>query len=281
MNRESQRKSRPLPARQGIAWLLQSLILMRAQPGRLLLMVVLLQLIMGLTQVPLVGLLLILSVPALSAGLLEGFHTTARGGRPAPSLLFVPLTSRKYTGRLMGMGALMFLVGIVSVALVLPANDAMLDPELIARIEQGDIEAVSALDMDSLRSMIFAFLIGLSISGTLSYMTIPLIWFHDRKLGPALAEGLRALVVNWKPFLVLGLCLAGVLVPVSLLAGVLFAYAGTTGAFSMLTMALVMLLVLAFQLMLFGTQYCSFRDIFGLDSRPETPEPEDDNQLVA
>jgi len=281
LNNEVRKQVKVVPPRHGFAWLVQSLALMRAQSGRLLLMVVLLQLIMGLTQVPLIGFLVILSVPALTAGLLQGFHITARGGRPAPSLLFVPLTSRGHAGRLFGLGALMFLVGIISVALLLPADSALTDPELISRIEQGDVEALSALDMDSLRSMIFAFLIGLSISGTLSFMTIPLVWFQDRKLGPAIVVGLKALMVNWKAFLVLGLGLAGLLIPVSLVAGVLFTTAGSGGVVSMLVMAVVMLLVLAFQLLLFGTQYCAFRDVFRLESDSEPTKPPDDSQLVA
>jgi hypothetical protein len=281
LNNNEQQKYRIVAPRQGIAWLVQSLTLMRMQPGRLLLMVVLLQLIMGLTQIPVIGFLLILSVPALTAGLLQAFHVTAQGNRPAPSLLFVPLTSRGHTGRFFGMGALMFLVGIISVSLLMPAESALLDPELLTRIEQGDVEALSALDMESLRGMVFAFIIGLAISGTLSFMTIPLVWFSDRKLGAALSEGLKALFANWKPFLVLSLCLAGVLFPVSLVAGILFAVASSAGAFSLLVMAVVMLLVLAFQLLLFGTQYCAFRDIFRFETGPAPSEPEDESQLVA
>jgi hypothetical protein len=281
VNPDIRSRSGAVAPRQGIAWLFQSLALVRAQPGRLLLMAVLLQIIMGLTQVPLVGILLLLSVPALSAGLLQAFHVTAQGGVPSPGLLFAALTSRDHTGRLLGMGALMLLIGIVSVAVMLPTDDAMLDPELLSRIEQGDLDAVAAIDMETLRAMVVAFLVGLSISGTLSYMTVPLIWFGDRKLGAALAEGLRALVVNWKAFLVLGLGLVGLMVPVSLVAGVLFTYADSAGPFSMLIMAVVLLLVLAFQLLLFGTQYCAFRDVFGVGSKPEPPGSGDEGQLVA
>ncbi len=281
MNLKSEQQARVVPSRQGIAWLVQSLALLRAQPGRLLLMVVLLQFIMGLTQVPLVGFFLIISVPALTAGLLQGFLTTAEGSRPPLNLLFRPLMSGTHTARLLILGALMFAVGVLTVALILPSSETMLDPELLSRIEQGDIEALSSIDQDALRSMVLAFLVGIAVSGTLSYMTIPLIWFHDRKLGPALATGLRAMFANWKPFLVLGLGLAALLIPVSLVAGVLFAFAGSAGAFSIVVMGLVMLLVLAFQLMLFGTQFCAFRDIFGIESKPLEPEPSDDGQLVA
>jgi hypothetical protein len=264
-----------------MAWLLQSLALLRAQPGRLLLMVVLLQLIMGLTQVPLIGLLLILSVPALTAGLLQGLHVTAQGGRPVLSLLFVPLTTKGCAGRLFGLGALMLLVGIFCVALLLPQDSALTDPELISRIEQGDVEALAAVDLETLQSMVIAFLVGLSVSGTLSFMTIPLVWFQNRKLGAAIAVGLKAMVINWKAFLVLGLGLAGLLIPVSLLAGALFTSAGCGGLVSMLVMGAVMLLVLAFQLVLFGTQYCAFRDVFSFEARTKPDQQQNDSQLVA
>jgi hypothetical protein len=92
---------------------------------------------------------------------------------------------------------------------------------------------------------------------------------------------LKALAVNWQPFLVLGLGLAGLLIPVSLVAGVLFTTAMSGGVLSMLVMAVVMLLVLGFQLLLFGTQYCAFRDVFRLRADSESAAPQDDSQLVA
>jgi hypothetical protein len=281
MINKSKTEIRVLPTRQGVAWLLQSMALLRAQPSRLLFIAVLLQFMMGLTQLPLIGFLLIISVPALSAGLLQAFLVTAEGGRPSPHLLFLPLMSGARTIRMLAMGALMFIVGILTVSLVLSGNEAMLDPELLSRIEQGDVEALSSLDPAILQSMVFAFLIGISVSGTLSYMTIPLMWFHDHKLGSALALGLRALFVNWKPFLLLGLGLAGVMFPVVMAAGFLFIWAGSAGALSIVMLGLVMILLLAFQLILFGTQYCAFRDIFGMESRQTGSDQPDDSQLVA
>jgi hypothetical protein len=281
MINKSKTEIRVLPTRQGVAWLLQSMALLRAQPSRLLFIAVLLQFMMGLTQLPLIGFLLIISVPALSAGLLQAFLVTAEGGRPSPHLLFLPLMSGARTIRMLAMGALMFIVGILTVSLVLSGNEAMLDPELLSRIEQGDVEALSSLDPAILQSMVFAFLIGISVSGTLSYMTIPLMWFHDHKLGSALALGLRALFVNWKPFLLLGLGLAGVMFPVVMAAGFLFIWAGSAGALSIVMLGLVMILLLAFQLILFGTQYCAFRDIFGMESRQTGSDQSDDSQLVA
>jgi hypothetical protein len=50
---------------------------------------------------------------------------------------------------------------------------------------------------------------------------------------------------------------------------------------SVILMGLVMILLLAFQLILFATQYCAFRDIFGLESEASPSSRPDDTQLLA
>jgi hypothetical protein len=270
-----------MPFSQGIAWLLQSLALMRLQAGRLLLIAVIMQVILGLTQVPLIGILIIISVPGLSAGVLEAFDVTRRGGYPGLNLLLKPLKSSKHAGRLLLMGALVFVVGVLSISLVLSGSEELLNPDLMSRIEQGDVEAITQLDQESISKMVLAFMIGISISGTLSYFTIPLIWFRDRKLRIALVEGLKALVVNWKPFLMLALGLFATLIPVAIVTGLLFGLASGSGFLSVIVMGGIMILLLAFQMLLFGTQYCAFRDIFGIEDPSEPPLPDDDGQLVA
>ena len=67
MKDRTDREFRVLPAAAGRDWLLQSLVLLRAQGARLLLIAVLMQLVLSLVQVPLLGILVVLSVPALSA----------------------------------------------------------------------------------------------------------------------------------------------------------------------------------------------------------------------
>lgn len=270
-----------LPFSRGIAWLVQSLALFRMQAGRLILIAVFMQVILGLTQVPVIGLLIILSVPALSAGVLEAFNLTHRGEAPVLSLLFRPLTSGTHSGRLFLMGALVFAVGVLSISLLLSGNEVLTDPDLMSRIEQGDIDAITQLDQEAVGKMILAFLAGISISGTLSYFTIPLIWFGDRKLAKALPEGLKAMIVNWKPFVMLALGLTIVLVPVVVVSGLLFGLASGKGALSVIALAVMMIVILAFQMVLFGTQYCAYRDIFGMEEQSVDSEPEDDSQLLA
>lgn len=278
---EDKRIRSALPFSRGIAWLVQSLALFRMQAGRLILIAVFMQVILGLTQVPVIGLLIILSVPALSAGVLEAFNVTRRGGIPMLSLLFRPLTSGTHSGRLFLMGALVFAVGVLSISLLLSGNEVLTDPDLMSRIEQGDIDAITQLDQEAVGKMILAFLVGISISGTLSYFTIPLMWFGDRKLAKALPEGLKAMIVNWKPFVMLALGLVIVFVPVVVVSGLLFGLASGKGALSVIALAVMMILILAFQMVLFGTQYCAYRDIFGMGEQSVESEPEDDSQLLA
>lgn len=278
---EDKRIRSALPFSRGIAWLVQSLALFRMQAGRLILIAVFMQVILGLTQVPVIGLLIILSVPALSAGVLEAFNVTRRGGIPMLSLLFRPLTSGAHSGRLFLMGALVFAVGVLSISLLLSGNEVLTDPDLMSRIEQGDIDAITQLDQEAVGKMILAFLVGISISGTLSYFTIPLMWFGDRKLAKALPEGLKAMIVNWKPFVMLALGLVIVFVPVVVVSGLLFGLASGKGALSVIALAVMMILILAFQMVLFGTQYCAYRDIFGMGEQSVESEPEDDSQLLA
>jgi len=280
VNLPGQPQIRRLPASNGMAWLLQSMSLLRLQAGRLLLIALVMQLVLGLTQLPLVGLLVVVSVPALNAGVLEAFHVAARGGRPQFRTLFAPLASGAHSGRLLALGALIFAIGIVSMSLMLSGNSDLMNPAVLERMEQGDLEAIASLNQEALFGMALAFLIGISISGTLSYLAIPLIWFQHARLGISLSAGLRALIVNWKPFLVLGAGLSALLLPVAVVSWLLFGMAGAGGLSVSIVLGFIMVLLLLFQLMLFGTQYCAFRDIFGVAEKA-APLPDNQNQLVA
>ena len=264
----------------GMAWLTQALSLLRDQAGRLLLIAVLMQLILGLVQLPLLGILVILAVPGLSAGILEAFHRARIGATPAVSLLFRPLASDRL-GRFVGMGGLVILVSVVCVSFVM-GSTTEIDEALLARLQQGDMTALEQIDPTFVTRLFAAFAISIAISGTLTFFSIPLVWFGNRKLGGALGEGLKALLANWKPMLVLGLALMVVFLPVSLLTALLMQFALMEGIAGTLGMGLVMMLLLLFQLLLFGTQYCAFAEIFRLEAGPKNAEPPpSDDQLVA
>lgn len=254
--------SRP-PAARGFGWLAEGLALLRAQPARLILAALLLQLILGLSQLPIIGVLVVLSVPALVAGLLEILHRVARGSGADVRLLLKPLTTAGRAGRLFGMGAVVFAVGVVCMSILLSGSSELTDPELMQRIEQGDVEAITSLSQESLARIVLAFLVSVAVSGTISYFAVPLLWFGDRRLGAALVEGIKALLVNWRPLGVLGLGLGLLFLPVAIVSSLLFGAAMQGGPVSVLVMGLIMILLLGFQLLLFATQYCAYRELFG------------------
>ena len=77
--------------------------------------------------------------------------------------------------------------------------------------------------------------------------------------------------------------LAALLVPVSIVMSVLFQISGQSGIMSFFLLGIIMLIALAFQLLIFGVQYCAFREVF--NQQVENDEPLDpdsnDHQLVA
>jgi hypothetical protein len=263
----------PLPASRGLAWLLQSLALIRRQPMRLLFLAVLLQLILGLSQVPILGMLVVLALPAFSAGLLEAFRRIETNQLLPASLLFVPLTERPSNGRLLMLGLLMFAVASLSVILVMGGSDAQLDAGLLQRIEQGDTAAIAELDPVLTSKVLFAALLAVSISGTLSFLAIPLIWFHKLPMPRALIMGLRALLRHWQAFLVMGLGMMVLLVPVMMFFVMMVRLAGMISPLSLLFVVLLMLGALLFQLVVLATQYFACKDIFGPAGEDSSPPP--------
>ena len=109
---------------------------------------------------------------------------------------------------------------------------------------------------------------------------MPLIWFKKLGMGGAVLLGLRAMLRNWKPLLLIGFLLGVLLVPIALLFGAFYVSALGEPASTLLAF-LLLLLGPFFQLLLFGTQYMAFKDIFGLDALPEPDEKQPADQLVA
>ena len=172
------------------------------------------------------------------------------------------------------------MAGILSISMVLSGSADLVDAELLARIEQGDMEAMAALDPAIISRAFVAMAVGVGISGTLSFLSIPLLWFCDQKLGSSLLSGLRAMFLNWKPFTVLAAGLMALLIPVAVAVAILFQLAGTSGGLSVVLLGGIILIALLFQLAVFGTQFCSFREIYGLDSG-EPGNGAADHQMLA
>ena len=201
------------PAVRGLSWLTHALTLLGQQPLRLLLLGLVLQMLAGLTQAGALGILFVLFVPALTAGILRAMYLVEGGYSPPLATLFSAFGRPDRLLRLVLLGGLMLLGGIAAVMLVLSNVIAGMDPAVLARLEQGDVEVLLGMDPGILQRLMLALVAGLLLSGMVSYFAIPLVAFMDVPLGRALLEGLRAMLKNWRPFLVLGLMLAVLAVP--------------------------------------------------------------------
>jgi hypothetical protein len=268
-----------LPAARGLAWFSGSLQLIKAQPARLLLIGLVLQFLMGLTQMGAAGILFVLAIPALTAGVLQAMLIVEQGSRPPLMSLFVVFSSPDRLLRLFFLSAITIAIATLAAGAILAGSADLLDQELLTSLEKGDVGALSMLDPELLVRIAYAVIVGLFVSGTLGYFSIPLVWFHDQPAGAALMNGLVGLLKNWLPFLVLGGLLAVVSLPVALLTVTMLATSASAGGASTILTLIMLLVMVAYQLLMFGAQYVSFKEVFGTGQQSEPPA--DDSQLVA
>ena len=81
------------PAARGLAWVTGSWGLVKRQPIRLLLISLFLQFFLSFSQAGALGLLVILCLPVLTAGMLHAFYSVESGEKPNLAILFLPFTS--------------------------------------------------------------------------------------------------------------------------------------------------------------------------------------------
>ncbi len=270
MNKKPQPPIRKLPTARGLAWISGSWELVRRQPLRLLLISLFFQFFLGFSQADVLGLLVILCLPVLSAGMLHAFFLVERGEKPMLAVLFMPFTTKKSVSQLLFLGAVVMVLGLLVVSLVLAGQMVGIDPEVLNRIEQGDLGALQLIDPQIMENAVIAMAIGATVSGSITYFSVPLIWFHKQGIVSAVLLGLRALGTNWRPLLMIGALLGLLLVPIVLLFGSFYLSSLNNESASMWLAFLLLVLGPMFQLLLFGTQYLAFRDIFGLDDETAT-----------
>jgi hypothetical protein len=281
MNETPQHSFQKVTAARGLAWVSGSWELFKRQPLRLLLISLFFQFFLSFSQAGALGLLVILCLPVLSAGMLHAFLLVEQGQKPNLAVLFMPFTTRGSVSRLLLLGAVVMLLGILVVSVVLAGQLMDVDPEILNQIERGDLEALQLIDPQILENTIVAMAIAAAISGSITYFSVPLIWFKKQAVGFSVIVGLRALARNWRPLLLIGVVLGLLAVPIVLLFGSFYLSALSEGTASTFLTILLLLLGPMFQLLLFGTQYLAFRDIFGLDEFARGGDNGTADQLVA
>jgi uncharacterized membrane protein len=238
------------------------------------------QFLLGFSQANALGLFIVLCLPALSAGMLHAFHMVETGHKPMLAILFKPFFARASLGRLLLLGGVVMVTGLLTVSFSLSGQVMDIDPEIIGRIERGDLDALQLIDPQVFENAILAMAAGAAVGGCLTYFAVPLIWFGSQGLGVSVLTGLRALGRNWRPLLLLGLVLGLLAMPVAVLFAYFYLSALGGAAVSSWLALLLMLLGPLFHLMVFATQYLAFRDIFGLKASSSAADEKGD-QLVA
>ena len=272
---------RQWPAARGLGWVSGSWELFRRQPLRLLLISLFFQFFLSFSQVDVLGLLVILCLPVFSAGMLHAFLLVERGEKPMLVVLFLAFRSKNSITRLLLLGGVVMALGLLIKTLVLAGQMVDIDPEILRRIEQGDLDALQLIDPQMMENTIIALALAATLSGIMTYFSVPLIWFKKMGTGSAVTMGLKALGRNWRPLLVIGILLGLLAVPIALLFVSFYLSALSDGTASTGLAFLLLLLGPMFQLLLFGTQYMAFRDIFGLDEMTGGYGKNAGDQLVA
>ena len=269
------------PAARGAGWLSGAWGLVKKQALRLMLISLFFQFLLSFTQVPAFGLLVILFLPVFSAGMLNAFLLVEHGDKPMLTALFISFTDRNRLSKLLLLGAIVMVLGFLIMTMILAGQVVDLDPEIISRIERGDLDALQQIDPKIIEHAVLAMAIGATVSGSITYFSVPLIWFANQGVGNAILLGLKALFRNWKPLLVTGLLLGALAVPIILLFGSFYLSALSDGGGSNILAFLLLVLGPLFQLMLFGTQFLAYKDIFGGGESSQKSDKKGSDQLVA
>ncbi len=159
---------RKLPAARGLAWVSGSWKLVKRQPLRLLLISLFFQFLLSFSQMGPLGMVVILCLPVLSAGLLQAFFLVERGEKPMLAVLFMPFTAKGSIGSLLLLGGIAMAVALLVVTLTLAGQMLDIDPNIIVRIEQGDLNALQLIDPQILQSAVLAMAVGAAISGSIT-----------------------------------------------------------------------------------------------------------------
>ncbi len=235
---------------------------------------------MGLTQFGMLGFLLVLAIPALTAGVMQAISIVERGLRPPLMALFEAFYWPDRLIRLFLLSAVLIASGTLAAGLILSGSMELMNQDLLTRLEQGDLEALSETDPALIQRLAMAVLAGLAVSGSIAYFSIPLVWFRGQPAGAAILSGLAGMLKNWRPFLVLGGLLGVMAIPVMLITLALLATTAGAGGTSTILTLVMLLVMVAYQLLLFSAQYLSFKEVFGTGQDDNPPAHEED-QLVA
>lgn len=243
----------------GTAWLGEGWRLFAFSPGLwMVLVVVLFFVFLALGIVPFIGFLLgQLIAPALAGGVLLAARD-AEAGRPLDlGRLFEPLTREDTRGDILILG-LLYLGGFIAasvlgmIVMLLLVGSAAINAGAFADPANIDAATTASIGIGVAIAVLIWMLLGLLVT-VLFFYAIPLVVLGGLSPIHALTRGVRGLLINWKPLLILGLVwtVLAILATVPLGLGWLLLAPVTYGAW-----------------------YASYRDIFEAAAAQQAPAAE-------
>lgn len=230
--------------------------------------------------IPLIGqMFLVLLTPLLTAGVLVGFDKVRHDQTPRPFTLFAGWKDPRRRASLLILGAWSFLGSMLAAVVFVGWLGGQLSAEALEAAMASPEALIRVLEEASIGGGLL--LSGLILALVLSalYFAIPLVMFNGWPTITALVSSIKAVFGNWAAFLGFGLAFITVATGLGLILVLLAAVSLALGQVGVIISQVLMLIATMFmQMLMAGTQYVAFCQVFGLRTGEDSP---DEDQLVA
>lgn len=269
----------------GLRWLPAAAELLFSSFGPLAGLATLWLLVSMIAVVPIIGqLAMMLITPLLTAGAIAAFAQVSAGRRPAPTMLFAAWGRPELRNRLFALGAFGVLGSLLALLVLSSWLGSQVSIEQIQAAQQSPDAMAEMLQQVSLGPLLLVAAGVLMVVMAAMYFAIPLVMFRDIGAVGALTASLRAVVANWSAFLGFGLAVIAMVVALGFVFGIFMMILGLAmgTAGQMITQVLFMLAAMLVQVLMAGSQWIAYADVFGSPGRgDESGKDEEGNQLLA
>ena len=254
-----------LPARQGLRWIGQGFMVVRAAPIRLLLLHLAFLLAITVTvAIPVVGFAAIwLLVPALVIGPHAMARAAARGVVPGPELLLAGF--RANLAMQLRLGGVFLAAMIAVLAATTLADDGHFAQAMVGRVrlQIGDLQNPEVQE-----AMLIGAVLQTAALSALWYAPLLVAW-NGHSVSKAAFFSAAAALINWRPFLVYGVGITLLFAFALMLAlGAAMLFAGPRAAQGNAALFAVIWILLPIW---FASSYLSYRDVFDSGNSPTIP----------
>lgn len=269
----------------GLRWLPAAAEMLFSGFGPLAGLAALWLLVSMIALIPVIGQLAVMLItPLLTAGAIAAFAQVSAGRRPAPTILFAAWGRPNLRNRLLALGAFGILGSLLALLVVAGWLSGQVTPDQIQAAQQQSPQAMAEmLEQISFGPMLLVAAAILAVVMAAMYFAIPLVMFRDITTTGALTISLRAVVANWSAFLGFGLVVIAMVVALGLVFGVVMVTLSVAlgTAAQMIAQIVFMLVAMMVQVLMAGSQWVAFADIFGPPGEDRDEPEKPDDQLLA